>query len=343
MCFIIPSSWSSTDYPRNDEVWRRGRFLTGVAGTPKPSYMVDPYPNVDDQSAGFVPSAYMLRTHAHGRFDRVPYRARVVASATLMMLSFITVGYGTETWIRLMGVAFSSMQGGLGEASCLALASLYDTPRALTAWSSGTGFAGIYGYAWVFFFRFVLGLSLRSTLQMAHFLAAGWLLTYFVLLGDPHSNSTGVGLTTGGNSHTDYSPLRSPSADSPSQTRVDETRSADRVVNSGGGLDRGQQYRSEKDDGKMATSTNDRPSLDVQQGDVESKSHSSVEMTTRERLQFTLSLWPYMVPLTLVYFAEVRRACSGLRNVLCTTATHCRGMLAHTRFISTCLRLSSVP
>lgn len=287
----------------------------------------------------------MLPTHAYGRFDRVPYRTRVLASAVLMVLSFTTVGYGTKTWIQLMGVAFSSLQGGLGEASCLALASLYDTPRALTAWSSGTGFAGIFGYAWVFFFRFILGLSLRSTLQMAHFLAAGWLLTYFVLLGDPHNHGTGVGVTNGGNSHPDYSPLRSPSPVSSSQTRGDETRSADRMVNGGRGLDRRQPYRNnDKDDDRMATSTtSDQPSLDVQQGDVERNSHSSVAMTTRERLHFTLGLWPYMVPLTLVYFAEVRKACNGLRNVLCTTAMHCKDVLAHSRFTGTCLRLSPAP
>ena len=39
---------------------------------------------------------------------------------------------------------------GVGEASFLALSSFYKPSRkVLTAWSSGTGFAGIFGYAWV--------------------------------------------------------------------------------------------------------------------------------------------------------------------------------------------------
>ncbi len=31
---------------------------------------------------------------------------------------------------------------------------------------------------------------------------------------------------------------------------------------------------------------------------------SSKQMTSKERLQHTLNLWPYMVPLTIVYFSE---------------------------------------
>lgn len=44
--------------------------------------------------------------------------------------------------LQLLGVAASSLQGGLGEASCLALASFYDSRTVITYWSSGTGFAG---------------------------------------------------------------------------------------------------------------------------------------------------------------------------------------------------------
>jgi CLN3 protein len=41
------------------------------------------------------------------------------------------------------------VQGGLGEASCLAMCAFYQPQRALTLWSSGTGFAGVAGYTWV--------------------------------------------------------------------------------------------------------------------------------------------------------------------------------------------------
>lgn len=37
------------------------------------------------------------------------------------------------------------MQSALGEASFLSLAARYDSGWALTMWSSGTGFAGVFG------------------------------------------------------------------------------------------------------------------------------------------------------------------------------------------------------
>lgn len=43
---------------------------------------------------------------------------------------------------QLLGVALVAVQGGLGEASALGLCSLHPNQLALTAWSSGTGFAG---------------------------------------------------------------------------------------------------------------------------------------------------------------------------------------------------------
>lgn len=62
--------------------------------------------------------------------------------AVMMTCSYVTVAYGRHVSWQLLGVAFAAFQGGLGEASCLALCSLYDSRRALTLWSSGTGFAG---------------------------------------------------------------------------------------------------------------------------------------------------------------------------------------------------------
>ena len=48
---------------------------------------------------------------------------------------------------QLLGVALCSLQGGLGESTILALSSRYTNARAsLTAWASGTGFAGVFGY-----------------------------------------------------------------------------------------------------------------------------------------------------------------------------------------------------
>jgi len=45
----------------------------------------------------------------------------------------------------LPGVGFCSLQAGIGEASMLGLTAQYHGPSTITAWSSGTGFAGILG------------------------------------------------------------------------------------------------------------------------------------------------------------------------------------------------------
>lgn len=243
--------------------------------------------------------------HPH-RFHRVSYGTRMIAAFLLMVLSFSTVAFGAKTWIQLIGVAFCSLQGGLGEASCLALASLYNTPRAVTAWSSGTGFAGIFGYAWVFFFRFVLRISLRSTLLLAHFLAAAWLLTYFVLLvdsNDPCVDCSPSINNSGEVSVEDYSPLKLSSSPT-STSRGGQARGGGIYgmidgVEGRGGWNEGQPF---EDVMMVALDQSGRPSVHVQK----EKPQAST-MTTRERLCFTLSLWRFMVPLTLVYFAEVRK------------------------------------
>ena len=62
--------------------------------------------------------------------------------AVTMSAAYLTVAYSHNKSWQLLGVAFAAFQGGLGEASCLALCSLYDSRSTLTLWSSGTGFAG---------------------------------------------------------------------------------------------------------------------------------------------------------------------------------------------------------
>ena len=62
--------------------------------------------------------------------------------AVMMSGSYLTVAFGRHMSWQLLGVAFAAFQGGLGEASCLALCSFYDSRHTLTFWSSGTGFAG---------------------------------------------------------------------------------------------------------------------------------------------------------------------------------------------------------
>ena len=106
-------------------------------------------------------------------------------------------GSATPVWMvmtQLLGVAFGSAQCGLGEASLLALAGKFDasiTPHiataptsttqthnvkghCLTAFSSGTGMAGVFGFFWKWFWTDFSGFTLSTTLWLAMVLAGGY-------------------------------------------------------------------------------------------------------------------------------------------------------------------------
>ena len=247
-------------------------------------------------------------TFTHARFHLVPYSVRVWASTVLLVLSLVTVGYGGSTTVQLLGVCFSSLQGGLGESSFLALASFYDTPRALTAWSSGTGFAGIFGYGWVFFLRFMLGLSFRATLMAANLLGLVFLYAYFLLLTAPHSYMrSSVQQEYGGNGARGTGAADSPLSSSRRQLQASSLPSPSLSANSGQARlyssTSGEGVREEEEEEEGWEGAGERWA-DVGVTAVESR--HAPDMTVGERLRFTLSLWRFTVPLMLVYFAEVR-------------------------------------
>ncbi|EGZ19753.1 hypothetical protein PHYSODRAFT_390438, partial [Phytophthora sojae] len=102
-------------------------------------------------------------------FQLVSYRQRTVAGAVWMLLSFLVVARGRHSLgLQLLGVAFSGLQSGMMEASFLAMTSFYASPvQCLTCWSSGTGLAGVGGYAWVALLHLWGGLSFQATLELA--------------------------------------------------------------------------------------------------------------------------------------------------------------------------------
>lgn len=123
----------------------------------------------------------------------------------------------------------------------LGLAAKYNphTSAMLTAWSSGTGVAGIFGYAWVVLFRGTLNFTFARTLMLANSLAVSLLLAYFSLLTDPPSPPD-----------SQRSLLNDPDVSQRSFDRID------------------------------------------------------INMSARERFFFVASLWPFTIPLFLVFFAE---------------------------------------
>lgn len=143
----------------------------------------------------------------------------------------------------------------IGEASFLALTSFYDSRKALTAWSSGTGLAGIMGYGWVVTFTVGLGASFQLTMLCALVLPAIAYTNYLLLLSGGPSNKKAVVYEALLDGDIDASDIK-----------------------------------------KVHNETAVTPESNQQS--------SSSSMTTSERFHLTLGLWPFMVPLFLVYFSE---------------------------------------
>lgn len=111
--------------------------------------------------------------------EAITYTQRIWMCAFLMSLSLLTVGFGESTGIKLVGVGLGSLGSALGEASFLGFSSFFSSADILTAWSSGTGLAGVFGYAWVFIFHVSLDMSMTATLVSANVLSVIWVVVYY--------------------------------------------------------------------------------------------------------------------------------------------------------------------
>lgn len=133
-------------------------------------------------------------------FHKVSYSKRMVLAALLMVMAFLLVGLGETRGIQLVGVVCAALQSSIGEASCLALTSHFHSQTSITMWSSGTGFAGVFGYAWVAFLHVIGGLSFRFTLLSALVLPLIWMYVFFYLLESPDGRKRMVEELFSGNS-----------------------------------------------------------------------------------------------------------------------------------------------
>jgi battenin len=260
----------------------------------------------------------ILKASAPYWVHTVPYAARVLACAALMSASFAVVGLSSSRGPQLAGVVLASLQGALGEASFLALSSYYNADATITAWSSGTGFAGVFGYSWVAGLHVALGFSFQQTLAAAQVTAGAFVAAYFLLLEPPEARVKQVrdmidadeqlvgaameALGDGGGSGGGY-------GSSSGGGEVEGFGLA--VPPRGRGLPgssygRGDAEEEEGDDDDddaaalLPPTARDRtpPRAALAK---RSKAH---RMSARERFTRTLALWPYTVPLFAVYAAE---------------------------------------
>lgn len=218
-------------------------------------------------ACNIIPS-FLVKMSGPYWFHYFPYKSRVLIAAIIFALSFIVVSLGLmtdEVGLMLFGVTIGSAASGFGESSFLALTAFYDSRVVLTAWSSGTGFAGILGYGWVIVFTAGFRASFKLTLLVALILPIMYYLNFvFVLkpssLTDGNKQQTQALLDDSQNSNSSISPPSSPSSELFPPTKTEEA-----PIN-------------------IALETS--------------------KMSVKERFTTVLSLWPFIIPLILVYFAE---------------------------------------
>ena len=100
-------------------------------------------------------------------FPYTTYKLRVGLSVVLNLACVLSVALSDSLGVRLTGIAAGSFAGSLGEITYLSLVSVYHVSKRrsiVSAWSSGTGFAGIAGYLWV--------ISLSNLLSARHSILA---------------------------------------------------------------------------------------------------------------------------------------------------------------------------
>ncbi|KAG7378598.1 G1/S-specific cyclin cln3 [Phytophthora pseudosyringae] len=208
-------------------------------------------------------------------FQLVSYRQRTATGAAWMLLSFLVVAEGKHSlWLQLLGVAFSGLQSGMMEASYLAMSSFYASPvRCLTCWSSGTGLAGVGGYAWVAIFHRWGGLSFQTTLELASIFPVLYVLVFLFVLDRsklPPARTC------------NYMPIPDSSQD---------TGMAAAVMAVGDTKDQLKQRKKE-----MELGNSEEP--------VAAEVHDASAMGFKAKMKFIMTLGPYIIPLATVYLAE---------------------------------------
>jgi hypothetical protein len=258
-------------------------------------------------------------------------------------------GLSFNVCMQLLGVAFGSAQAGLGEATLLALSGKAETvimnarlnngteengryqvidesgggyerdsnstevhkkSMCITAFSSGTGFAGIAGFLYVFSFTRILGLSLPGTLTVGlifpilYFRIFTWYLEDFTR-ADLVNEEIVECVDTNNPASNEMVSLPSSSHAISSESALNlEDKFEDNPLSSGSNLN----PEDGIEDNPLPDFQSDDEASDnslIQLTDRVTASDTSIDtMTTCERFRLVLSLWPYMLPLFAVYSAE---------------------------------------
>eukprot|EP01102_Stenamoeba_stenopodia_P005303 TRINITY_DN1588_c0_g1_i1.p1 TRINITY_DN1588_c0_g1~~TRINITY_DN1588_c0_g1_i1.p1 ORF type:complete len:422 (-),score=80.63 TRINITY_DN1588_c0_g1_i1:81-1346(-) len=118
--------------------------------------------------------------------QRIPYSYRVCFSVFCALLSFQLVAWPRTIPIKLLGVCFASVSSGFGEITFLALTTRYHK-NAISAWSSGTGGAGIAGSLSYLAMTQWIGWSEKTALLVVSPANLMVIVSFFFIMSKPHS------------------------------------------------------------------------------------------------------------------------------------------------------------
>eukprot|EP00771_Trimastix_marina_P001332 gnl/Trimastix_PCT/2399.p1 GENE.gnl/Trimastix_PCT/2399~~gnl/Trimastix_PCT/2399.p1 ORF type:complete len:490 (-),score=125.45 gnl/Trimastix_PCT/2399:26-1423(-) len=228
---------------------------------------------------------------------RIPYWIRIIFCVLCQLASFQLVAWCNSVGLRLIGVVLASIAAGLGEITFLAITSYYHR-NTISAWSSGTGGAGLAGSL------SYLGLTswLRLTKQ-ASLMIIGWLplliaLCFFVLMTkpwrarpDPEAPSESLLKSQDGSSQ--YSTHHYPSP-------PDSTMFQHAAINDPSALEAG----AEAGAGAGAEVGVGASTQGDGNGDTAPAAIPKRSLTFKQRVIHIKSLLKYMIPLFVVYLAE---------------------------------------
>jgi battenin len=207
----------------------------------------------------------MIQITAPYWFQYISYRDRTILGALCMTTSFLLVALGDGSLLlQLIGVFFGGLQSGIGEATFLGLASFYHSRKCLTAWASGTGLAGLAGYAWKTIFNVVFGLSFSGTLLSACIFPIVYIFLFVEVLETSH-------------------------------LPVPQTKWY-------GNLHDQRKEIGESHHALIAPPFKEQLEANQLEKPIEFSGLASLSAGEKRRL--TCTLWPYMIPLCVVYFAE---------------------------------------
>uniref|UniRef100_A0AC34GUL1 Battenin n=1 Tax=Panagrolaimus sp. ES5 TaxID=591445 RepID=A0AC34GUL1_9BILA len=206
--------------------------------------------------------------------NRIPYGVRHAIVVSCQALSFIIVAFSPNVIVALIGVVFAAIGAGLGAINCLALSSHF-SKTTVSTWSSGTGAAGVvasFAYA-AFTEPHLANLSPKVTMLIMLVIPLTYSMAYWAVLNKPNT-------------------IYKCNLLNPLTWIVPYSHDDDIFENSVKNLHVVANYDEEEGDVSEIVKAN-------QSGRVVQRKLSLIE-----KFIVIKSLWRYMIPVILVYFAQ---------------------------------------